>query len=941
MKIKLQPENRDAIVLSISLDRDEVRLVDTHFGVIVSVDEFAAAGEPGGPALPEKTLRVALPPGAQVAKVSVERSKAVELRGPGTLVAPVQEAALARREVPAAVRELAKKTGLPPSTFMPIEKPLVRPPPTRTITPPNPELYKRALTEPQPLARLIAAPMIGMTPIATIRVAPIQLDAESRLSLVTNLVVRIAYEVPTESRLEVAHRLARRVGRVFQPKVPFRAQAKRSIDLASAIVINRDWIPRYDLPLAESDAEYLIITDNQRWDAATKTPVGPVAGDMVAAFTRLRDWKRARGLSAEVVTITEIVAGYGAGALDLQEAIRNYLKHAHARLGAAWVLLGGDVSVVPVRSVVGHSWGGLGAVADAKPADGNVSWSGSYMRVHWSRAAELTALVRSDTGAVIPRRSGGSGDGWYYVTSDTYATASAAPTAFVRIDGAAAAINGPIMAVVSDNTIPTDLYYASLVGSSYGLPGRRDWDLLGNGLYGQHNASSTLDGVSYQADVSVGRAPAGSAAQADAFVDKVIAYERGMTRSGAPLGANDLSRVVYAASNWGGRAWIGAAGPTIANGQFQAIAGQDATRIQLASTPANYPFHLLAHVSDTDIRELPYSTSGRGFYFTNGANSTTVSEFVYYGQAIPIPTRWIIVRGDAAERAPQGYILDDRGADGSMADTEALRMTIEAEFSFHGDTRLYEDEIDLASGGAEHLTVDRLRAALDQGPHFVCLSGHGNWNGCCGLDNGVAAGLNNDALFIAYADSCLTNRFDVEDAMSEALVNNPHGGAVAYVGNTRYSWVGVGDNFERGFFRRLAEVKRLGLAFDVRCAMLTEATGFHQHYNPWAIFAANLLGDPEMKVWRKPKLIFPHWEVIEVLPWRKPIWWKIPEDLVGDPLLLEELQVTLRQGDHVERANVDAEGKVLLDATKFKPGELEVTVSGTDFAPKIQRVKVK
>ena len=931
----------DALVLSISLEREEVRLTETPFGTIVTIDGFAGAGEVGGPSLPEKTLYVALPAEAEVVSVAVERAKEAEIRGPGAAVAPLQDAQLAPREIPGEVRSLAKRTGLPPSAFMPLERPRSARPPTRPLIAPRPELYKRAIAEPRPLARLAAEPMIGLTPVAAVRLAPIRQDAEGRITLAARVEVRVEYRASAEPRLVAAARAARRTLREFQPKVPFRSQAKRAIDLASALVVNKEWIPRYDLPLPMSDAEYVIITDNQRWDAATKTPLGPVAGDMVAAYERLAEWKRSRGISARVVTITDIVASHGAGALDLQEAIRSYLKHAHARLGATWVLLGGDVNVVPARSVVGYSWGGLGTSSAAKPADGEVSWSGSFMRVHWTRAPEVTALVRSDTGAVIPRRSGSSGDGWYYVTNDTYAAASATATSFIRIDGAAAAIQGPILVVVADNTIPTDLYYASLVASTYGLPGKRDWDLLGNGLYGQHGDAGTLDGVSYHTDVSVGRAPSGDAAQANTFVDKVIAYERCQARSGALLSGEALGRVVYAASNWGGRTWIGAAGASLDDNEFQAIAGEAATRIQLATAPGSHSFHLLAKISDTDIRELPYARSGRGYYFATGPSSTAISEFMYYGQPIAIPTKWIVVRGDAAELAPLGYIVDQRVADGSMTDTEALRAQIEADFSFRGATRLYEDEIDLPGGGAEHLTVDRLRAALNAGPHFVCLSGHGNWNGCCELDNGVAAGLSNDALFIAYADSCLTNRFDVEDAMSEALVNNPSGGAVAYIGNTRYSWIGVGDNFERGFFRQLAQVRRIGLAFDVRCAMIHEATGFHQHYNQWAIFAANLLGDPEMRVWRSPRLIRPRWDLIEVLPWKKPIVWRLPEELVRGDVDLEAVEVTLRQGARVVRAKVDPEGQVLLDASQLEAGTVEATVSGADFAPTRWKMRVQ
>jgi hypothetical protein len=102
--------------------------------------------------------------------------------------------------------------------------------------------------------------------------------------------------------------------------------------------------------------------------------------------------------------------------------------------------------------------------------------------------------------------------------------------------------------------------------------------------------------------------------------------------------------------------------------------------------------------------------------------------------------------------------------------------------------------------------------------------------------------------FIGYADSCLTNRFD-GDAFSEELVNNPSGGAVAYVGNTRFSWIGVGDNFQRAFFHRLVSTRHLGLLNDSRISVYG-TTGYYSGYERWAIFTLNLLGDPELQVYR-------------------------------------------------------------------------------------------
>ena len=76
-------------------------------------------------------------------------------------------------------------------------------------------------------------------------------------------------------------------------------------------------------------------------------------GDMVAQFERLVAWKIQKGLTARVITITDIMNNvYGdfkSDAMDLQEVIRNFLKFAHSDWGICWCLLGGDVETVIIR----------------------------------------------------------------------------------------------------------------------------------------------------------------------------------------------------------------------------------------------------------------------------------------------------------------------------------------------------------------------------------------------------------------------------------------------------------------------------------------------------------------------------------------------------------------------------------------------------------------
>ena len=71
-------------------------------------------------------------------------------------------------------------------------------------------------------------------------------------------------------------------------------------------------------------------------------------------FDPLVQWKRQKGIRADIRTVEWISSNYSGK--DLQEKIRNYLKSA-ADSGLVWVLLGGDVSVVPHRIAFAMSSG--------------------------------------------------------------------------------------------------------------------------------------------------------------------------------------------------------------------------------------------------------------------------------------------------------------------------------------------------------------------------------------------------------------------------------------------------------------------------------------------------------------------------------------------------------------------------------------------------------
>lgn len=82
-----------------------------------------------------------------------------------------------------------------------------------------------------------------------------------------------------------------------------------------------------------ADYEYLIVTDSI----------------MAPAFQRLANWKTAKGVRAKVLTISEIDSTYSGATsqIRIKQAIKDY--HAGQYNGLEYVLLGGDINIIPTQ----------------------------------------------------------------------------------------------------------------------------------------------------------------------------------------------------------------------------------------------------------------------------------------------------------------------------------------------------------------------------------------------------------------------------------------------------------------------------------------------------------------------------------------------------------------------------------------------------------------
>ncbi len=857
----------DKITQDVFFERNDLTIKESLFGTRFYVKGCRLEGEPGAPAFPVKKIKIALPVRTKPVKIKEKIVGKTLITQSKTFAACIQP-----REDPFRHYDNSEyKSDL-------------------KATMPDAELYQQAMTGKNRLARMSEPLLVGNIPVVTVEVSPLQYAKDGTIEFVDHILLEItlkkdekAYIKPQLTSLQrhKEHSLVHEL--VINPELVRKSPLKsKKIKAIGDIISGPVGLIPGKFTLADKivhipkRVDYLIITDNDKWDAETSTTTG-AAGDLVSEFNRLAAHKKNRGYRTYVARVHDIVAGhYGdftTGARDLQEVLRNFLRLFVGQKGVEWVLLGGDVSIIPPRLACASAWGRVykGTVDEENQSE----WKGSYlgMQVNKAELGDSThTLTNLDTGEVIPFDATGNSNattpGWYHTTSKNFNTRTAAKTKWIRINGPAALTNAAMAWYTPTNMIPTDMYYSSLYSPLYNRPGRHDWDLLNNGLYGQHNETDiSLGGADFSVDVGIGRAPVESTSQAKTFVDKVIKYDNwGEEHHIAAY--NRFKKMLYVAEHWARyyHTITQQTGNTMPPGdrRFSSNATGGYALIHDTALPKEGAGNkIICHYSDTSRKELRYDMDADngtpGWYYAKSHNNLSPSyleiSILFFSIKIPVATQWVVVYGPNPDITPMMYGIDKEGTDSSVLQQEELREWMRSNFSrINQVQRLYSDETDMpvgswAGAGLKHLTTENLREELNSGHHFVSLTGHGNWTGVAHLDHGMINSLTNgDKTFIAIADSCLTNKFDVNDAIGESLLLHPGGGAVAYIGNSRYSWIGLGDDFRLQFFKGMKYSRNLANLNDSRCLFRNDVSD--RLYKLWTILEQTLMGDPEMNVYR-------------------------------------------------------------------------------------------
>jgi len=863
----------------------------------------------GWPSLPVVVKRYVLPAEATDVSVKVEKPTWTVLRGRFTL-APVQPVRPATGPRPSQNRKEPPggRLGRLPLPPIPPGDPAYRNNEVRVEI--LPEVRKMPVVE-FPSAELASVSHLGGRSVVAVRLHPLRYSPRrGRVEMLANLTLRIDYTLsrrpakgPERSPAAAGEDLKRLMTLVDNPEdirmrlgdpetfedVPpicpddplLKLKGKGPYKLWPVVEDGLVFIPPDVIIHAlAQDWPYIIITDDYEW--AENGTKGAHVGNLITEFERLARWKTMKGVRARVVSTSDIMANaFGTHwqpgvTRDVQEAIRNFLKHAYQYWNTRWCLLGGDVNILPPRHILGNSdWFHIAKKDAADPAAGEMYYDASGPLIRYRAPYDFTTddlFFAVDTGEVIRYRHDATTaqPGWYW-TQSNYTTKSTTGTRYIVIRGPAALLTKTFTVPQYSNMIPSDFYYGSVDSPLYSLPGKHDWDNDNNGIYGWYDFGNP-DGVDFAADISVGRAPVNDTASTTTFIDKVLTYELYRdVRADRPLCADFARKVMAVGAVWGTNWW---------DGSFERI-------------------------------------------------------------------RWGPLDGACQDKE---NVIDQFRTMGVEADQIQ---------------RVYEDiffvpriESNLIVLDCDH--VDLMRARVNDGPHYMSVSGHGWWDGCSNFSStnpdyvSVEAMTNWPNLAIYFVDSCLTNEFDLTHwtaynrtggaqagdpssvCLGKHVVRYGNGGAIGYVGYSRMG--GVGATHEMQFWETLSLYGQDHLG-----KMLDRAREICKDSWAWQANIMTLMGDPELRVWtQSPKaLTVSHASFIYGQD-------KLTVSVYYKEAPLTSVTVTVCQmptGDPTDKVYFNlveaAVGHYTFDTSGAVDGDVFITVTGKNYIPYVgQATKV-
>jgi len=238
------------------------------------------------------------------------------------------------------------------------------------------------------------------------------------------------------------------------------------------------------------------------------------------------------------------------------------------------------------------------------------------------------------------------------------------------------------------------------------------------------------------------------------------------------------------------------------------------------------------------------------------------------------------------------------------------------------------DSVSFTWAGDKDLYTGSALAELNKGYNLIYHFDHG---GHYQLGAGVTSGggwlyrpdadrlLNIGRSSVVITPACDANSFDY-DCFAEHLLNNPKGGAVSFIGNSRIGW-GYQGYLCQEFFTAI---------FHNRQLMLGQAfAAMHHYHDTYSLFSMNLMGDPSMQVWSaEPR------SITVGHPSRLTVADSLITVDIDGPASGGPVQVTVyKQNEILSRASASVPSSVTLPASALTEGQILVTVTGPNTIP--------
>ncbi len=286
----------------IEIQQPDIIQVDSYQRV--QIDGGIYLTKPGMPFLPSLPVSLLLPPGEKAISVVVETGEPIEIDGEYNLY-PCQT------PVPLSQSDTAK------------------------FTIPDAEVYSSSQPYPSELHEGLITQYYRGYAIAMVNVYPVQyIPSERRLVYYPDMTVRIETSYDQES------------GNAFDR---FYRSDKTTQSYVSSMVHNEQSVMQYPIQNRDRTQDHLlvIITDE----------------DFVENFEPLVELKTAQGFNPLVMTVDEIYSSYTG--VDNGDKIRKFIIDCYEEYSTSYVLLGGDVNIIPSRGF----YVAAGSTTDAIPSD--------------------------------------------------------------------------------------------------------------------------------------------------------------------------------------------------------------------------------------------------------------------------------------------------------------------------------------------------------------------------------------------------------------------------------------------------------------------------------------------------------------------------------------------------------------------------------------------